>query len=94
MRDKPMAQEAGSSSGEAAQQNYNDGRVRPAFTVGSRVKVNINPPHMAGQSTGEVREAVLTWVYAVVFDGMEEMGAHKWYTESELMARKEPGRAR
>ncbi len=58
----------------------------PAFPVGSRVAANISPPHMEGQSGGEVREAVLTWVYGIVFDGMEDMGVHKWYVESELIA--------
>lgn len=56
----------------------------PAFTVGTRVEVNIDPAHMEGQTVGEVREAVLTWVYGILFDGMEDMGIHKWYVESEL----------
>lgn len=57
----------------------------PAFPPGSRIDVNIAEPHMEGQTTGEVREAVLTWVYGVVFDGMEDMGIHKWYVENELV---------
>ena len=56
----------------------------PAFSPGTRIQVEIDTPHMEGQSTGEVREAVLTWVYGIVFDGMEDMGIHKWYVESEL----------
>lgn len=56
----------------------------PAFKVGDRVKSALAVPHMPGQSGGEVREAVLTWVYGIVFDGMEEMGIHKWYVEDEL----------
>jgi hypothetical protein len=53
----------------------------PSFTVGSRVRV-LGEPHMEGQDTGEVREAVLTWTYGVLFDGMP--GIHHWYIESEL----------
>lgn len=55
----------------------------PAFKVGDRITV-IGDPHMPGQSGGEVREAVLTYVYGIVFDGMD--GVHKWYIESELQA--------
>lgn len=58
----------------------------PAFQVGDRIQVNIANPHMPGQSGGEVREAVLTWVYGIIFDGMEDMGIHKWYVEDELKA--------
>lgn len=57
----------------------------PAFTVGSRVRT-AGPPHMDGQYIGEVREAVLTYAYGIVFEGMEEMGVHRWYVESELAA--------
>jgi len=53
----------------------------PAFKVGDRITV-IGDPHMPGQSGGEVREAVLTYVYGIAFDGMD--GVHKWYIESEL----------
>lgn len=58
----------------------------PTHDVGSRVRVAIDPPHMAGQATGEVREAVLTYAYGIVFDGMEAEGVHHWYVESELAA--------
>lgn len=63
----------------------------PAFNVGDRIQVAIDTPHMEGQSTGEVREAVLTYTYGVVFDGMEDMGIHKWYIESELQAESTDG---
>lgn len=58
----------------------------PRFDIGARVAPTVSPPHMPGQLAGEVREAVLTWVYGVLFDGMEEMGIHHWYVESELQA--------
>ena len=55
----------------------------PVFGVGGRVRVN-GTPHMEGQDEGEVREAVLTWVYGIAFDNMPGM-VHHWYVESELM---------
>lgn len=58
----------------------------PVYPVGSRVAPAIDPPHMPGQGAGEVREAVLTYAYGIVFDGMEADGIHKWYVESELAA--------
>lgn len=60
-----------------------DPESEPKFPVGTKVKIVVDP-HMEGQTTGEVAEAHLTWVYGIVFDGMEDMGTHKWYIESEL----------
>lgn len=57
----------------------------PSFPVGSRVTTT-GTPHMEGQGAGEVREAVLTYTYGVIFDGMEDMGIHHWYVESELQS--------
>jgi hypothetical protein len=34
---------------------------------------------------GEVREAVLTYVYGAVMDGFESEGVYHWYVESELV---------
>jgi len=73
-------------SGHAADQRAMDAAAAAAFAVGDRVRVAIDTPHMPGQSTGTVREAVATWTYGVLFDGMEEMGIHHWYVESELTA--------
>lgn len=75
------AQEVFESRNKDKKEKRDDG---PTFPVGTRVQVAIDTPHMDGQSTGEVREAVLTWVYGIVFDGMEDMGVHHWYVESEL----------
>ncbi|NRF91539.1 Clp protease ClpP [Paenibacillus frigoriresistens] len=61
-----------------------DDNPEPAYSVGERVLV-AGTPHVEGQSTGEVREALLTWVYGVVFDGMEDKGIYHWYAESELL---------
>lgn len=54
----------------------------PTFNVGDRVRVTI-PPHMPGQSTGTIALVEGT-AYGIMFDGMESMGVHKWYTASEL----------
>lgn len=62
-----------------------EGAPAPQFTVGERVGLTI-PPHIQGHSEGTVREAVLTYAYGIVFDGMEDMGIHHWYVESELKA--------
>lgn len=63
--------------------NYPNDASSPAFNVGDRISLTI-PPHMEGHSTGEIREAVLTWTYGIIFDGMEDMGIHHWYVESEI----------
>lgn len=57
----------------------------PQFTVGDRVRVvNTDNPHMAGQAGGVVALVTGEPAYGVIFDGMEEMGIHRWYVESEL----------
>lgn len=57
--------------------------MAPLFTVGSDVRITI-PPRAPGQSTGEVREVVLTYAYGILFDGQEDDGIYHWYLESEL----------
>lgn len=57
----------------------------PRFARGSRVQTIIAPPHMPGQTTGAVVIAAVAPVYGIIFDGMEQMGVHKWYVEAELM---------
>jgi ATP-dependent protease ClpP protease subunit len=64
---------------------YPDDASSPAFNIDDRVGLTILP-HIQGHNEGTVREAVLTWVYGIVFDGMEDMGIHHWYVESELKA--------
>lgn len=59
--------------------------ISPAFPIGKRVQVSV-APHIEGHTSGEVREAVLTWVYGILFDGMEDMGIHHWYVESEIQS--------
>lgn len=53
-----------------------------AYRIGDRVRVT-GKPHMEGQSIGTVAE-VYGDVYGIVFDGMEEMGVHRWYAGFEL----------
>lgn len=53
----------------------------PLFDVGDDVQITI-APRVAGQSGGVVREAMLTYVYGILFDGDEQI--YHWYTESEL----------
>jgi ATP-dependent Clp protease protease subunit len=55
----------------------------PMFDVGDSVAITI-PPRVEGHSTGEVREALLTYSYGILFDGQEDVGIYHWYTESEL----------
>ncbi|WAH38612.1 head maturation protease, ClpP-related [Alicyclobacillus dauci] len=57
--------------------------MAPLFTVGSDVQLTISP-RIPGQSTGDVREVVLTYAYGILFDGMENDGIYHWYLESEL----------
>lgn len=56
----------------------------PAYEVGDRIFVP--EPHVSGHTVGEVREAVLTYVYGALMDGFEKDGIHHWYVESELVA--------
>ncbi|WP_293913727.1 S49 family peptidase [Deinococcus sp.] len=42
-------------------------------------------PHMKGHASGVVKVIEgPVYIYGIVFDGMEDMGIHKWYAESEL----------
>lgn len=61
----------------------------PAFTIGDDIQLNIEP-RIPGQSTGDVREVLLTYVYGILFDGMEDDGIYHWYTESELSPGTDP----
>ncbi|ETT61250.1 hypothetical protein BSK66_31575 [Paenibacillus odorifer] len=70
------------------QEQRADGTPSPAYAVGSEVQVS-GTPHVEGHGKGQVREAVLTYAYGIVFEGMEDMGVHHWYTESELAAEAE-----
>lgn len=63
--------------------------LAPSFEVGSRVKVK-GTPHMEGQATGLVSIVTSEPTYGIVFDGMEGMGVHKWYVQSELEESAEP----
>lgn len=54
------------------------------YDNGQRVRVK-GTPHMKGHSTGTVKLVEgPTYAYGIVFDGMEDMGVHKWYLQSEL----------
>lgn len=62
------------------------GRFKTAtvlYPPGTRVQVD-GEPHMEGQTVGTVAFVVEGNSYAVVFDGQEGMGPHKWYFEDEL----------
>ncbi|MBW4083523.1 head maturation protease, ClpP-related [Paenibacillus sp. S150] len=67
----------------AISEEAEEGGSAPAYPMDARVQV-ITAPHMEGHSTGTVREVVLTYSYGIVFDGMEDMGIHHWYVESEI----------
>lgn len=53
--------------------------------VGDTIKVT-GTPHMPGAKTGTVKQVINTFVYGIIFDGMEDMGIHKWYIQAELEA--------
>lgn len=55
-----------------------------------RVIVPPHIPEIPEGATGEVREAALTYAYGIVFDGMEQMGIHLWYVESQLAPEEGP----
>jgi ATP-dependent Clp protease protease subunit len=55
----------------------------PSFEVGDRIFAP--EPYEPGHTVGEVREAVLTYVYGAVMDGFESDGVYHWYVESELV---------
>jgi len=56
--------------------------VARQFTKDDRVRVTV-PPHEEGQDTGTVEE-INGNAYGITFDGMEDMGVHRWYTDDEL----------
>lgn len=47
-------------------------------------RVRILEPHMPGHKSGVIDSVSPDTAYAIVIDGMAEMGAHKWYVDSEL----------
>lgn len=59
-----------------------DGTTIRAFVGGDRVR--ILHPHEDGHATGTVDQVSPDTAYAVVVDGMESMGPHRWYTDAEL----------
>jgi len=52
------------------------------FKAGDRVR--ILEPHEEGHSTGTIDAPSADTAYSLIIDGMEDMGPHKWYTDSEL----------
>jgi HK97 family phage prohead protease len=70
-----------SKCGAELKASESDDDGEPKFAPNDRVVVT-GTPHMEGQSTGVVREVVREPVYAIQFDGMDEL--HRWYIESEL----------
>jgi ATP-dependent protease ClpP protease subunit len=56
--------------------------VARQFAQGDRVRVT-GTPHEEGQSTGTVDE-INGNAYGITFDGMEDMGVHRWYVDNEL----------
>jgi 2'-5' RNA ligase len=58
------------------------GRMAQQYRIGERVKVS-GEPHEEGQDTGTIEE-IGGIAYGIVFDGMEDMGIHHWYTATEL----------
>jgi hypothetical protein len=66
-----------------------DEDMEPLFNLGDDVQLRV-PPRVPGQSTGDVREVVLTYAYGILFDGMEDQGIYHWYLESELAPGSDP----
>lgn len=63
--------------------------TEPMFGIGDDIQLRITP-RVPGQSTGDVREVVLTYAYGILFDGMEDDGIYHWYVESELAPGEDP----
>lgn len=59
------------------------GNTSDGFVIGDRVKIK-GKPHMEGQSEGEIALVDDSTAYGIIFDGMEEMGVHKWYVGDEI----------
>ena len=58
-----------------------------AFKKGDRV--NIRDPHDKNHKSGVIKIVSDETPYGVLVDGMEDMGVHKWYVDSELEASEE-----
>lgn len=56
--------------------------LSPRFALGDRIK--IKNPHDPEHEAGEIVLVSAEPVYGVAIDGMESMGMHRWYTDSEL----------
>lgn len=56
----------------------------PKFAVGDRV--TIAQPHDPAHRTGQISIVSSEPLYGVLVEGMEDMGIHRWYAESELSA--------
>lgn len=56
--------------------------LSPRFAIGDRV--TIKTPHDPAHATGEIVLVSAEPVYGVAVDGMESMGMHRWYTDSEM----------
>lgn len=63
--------------------------VEQGYVPGDRVRV-AGDPHEPGQTTGTVEEVNNGPVYGIVFDGMEDLGVHRWYAEEELLPEEVP----
>ncbi|TDE85303.1 HK97 family phage prohead protease [Deinococcus sp. S9] len=53
------------------------------YQDGDRVVIT-GEPHMEGQSAGTVKLINPGPAYGIIFDGMEDMGVHRWYVDDEL----------
>lgn len=57
-------------------------QMQPRFDIGDQVKI-VNP-HDPAHDTAEIVSVSAEPVYGVLVAGMEEMGMHRWYTDSEM----------
>jgi len=55
--------------------------VQP-LAIGDRVRI-VAEAHMPGQAIGTIKIVNAGPAYGILFDGMEEMGIHKWYVDDE-----------
>lgn len=82
----PMPQSEGTS--QTSDPDADEDKA-PMFSIGDDIQLRV-PPRVPGQSTGDVREVVLTYAYGILFDGMEDQGIYHWYLESELAPGSDP----
>lgn len=62
--------------------------MQPRFAIGERIAI-VNP-HEPEHAAGEIVLVSAEPVYGVAVDGMEAMGMHRWYTDSEIAAESAP----